>query len=367
MNTHTVCVVGASVDDAARFIACLDELRGRLDARWNLADHARADVLLVDAESVYGHMDWLKARGSGRRVVAWTSSPEGYDGELWLRRPLVSADLASLLDGLSAALAAEPATLPAKPAAPVKAAAPAARAETGAPAVPPPSKAPPAAAAPPPPAPAPAPAPAPTAADAPVPPSTPVAPPAVRLLDLLDLNPPNALSGRLRLEAEGLPTVYLDPHARTWHSTSSLKGLSGWCPRNLARGEAHVVGEAEFTAAVASLPGQPYARLSWLVHLLRGEGKLDAGFDGNARYKLVRWPQSEREFPKHFRIATVMLKHAATLDEIAEQCGASLNDISDFINAYHALGYIEVEASAQAADEVRRGGLFGRSKKSSSN
>jgi hypothetical protein len=360
LNTHTVCVVGASVDDAARFIACLDEVRGALNARWQLADHASADVLLVDAESVYGHMDWLKARGSGRRVVAWTASQEGYDAELWLRRPIVSAELSALLNRLGASLGGQPASAVATP---PKAGAPAPRAEAVAPAAIPAAPAPASAAAS---APAVASAPtsaaaAPTVAEPPLP--TPAPPPAVYLLDLLGPNPPVTLANRVCLEASGLPTLYLDSRARTWHSVSTLKGLSGWCQRPLERNEAHVVGEVEFAAAVANLPGQPYARLSWLVHLLRGEGKLDPGFDANARYKLVRWPQSEREFPKHFRIGTVMLKHAATLDEIAEQCGASLGEISDFINAYHALGYIEVEASAQAGDEARRGGLFGRSKK----
>ena len=60
---------------------------------------------------------------------------------------------------------------------------------------------------------------------------------------------------------------------------------------------------------------------------MRDDGRLRAGLDPHATYKLSRWPQSEREFPKHFRIATVMLKQAHLLDEIASESGAGVADV----------------------------------------
>jgi hypothetical protein len=315
----TLCVVGAEAGVSAHVESLLESQRSRLEARWRLAPHAEADLLLIDAESVYGHMDWLKAQGAGRLAVAMTNAPDVHDPERRLRKPVAATDLVALLNRLGADLAgAADAAVPAladlvEPAELIR---------------------------------------------------RPPAPPELRLADLLA--PVPALAGHLRLAADGLPALLLDPHARTWHSTATLKGLSGWCTRTLAPAEVRFVDEKEFPAAVAGLPGHAYARLQWLAHLLRGGGRLDPALDPAARYRLSRWPQSEREFPKHFRVATLMLKQAATVEEIAAQCGADAGDVADFVNAYHALGYVEVEDAAErTGDDARRGGLFGRAKKTS--
>jgi hypothetical protein len=63
------------------------------------------------------------------------------------------------------------------------------------------------------------------------------------------------------------------------------------------------------------------------------------GIDPNSLFKLNKWPQTEREFPKHFRIATVMMKGPAKLTDIAEQSGVPLAEVTDFVNASLATGY----------------------------
>ena len=157
----------------------------------------------------------------------------------------------------------------------------------------------------------------------------------------------------------------LDPEHRQWHATSTLKPLSGWCTRALAATDVTSVDDKDFTADIAAMTAHPYARLKWLTHLVCGEDRLDDSLDPNGRYKLARWPQSEREFPRHFRIATVMLKQLATLDEIAAQSGATIADVANFINAYQAIGYVECDAPERPQEEARRGGLFARMKKAS--
>jgi hypothetical protein len=360
---HTVCVVGAAADVAARVTALLDEQRTKLDARWRAADHAHAELLVIDADSVYGHMDWLKASSSGRLVAACTNSPEGYDTQYWLRHPIVAADLVALLNRAGAQIEGKPLT----PVAPVREATPEPKAA--------PARAPAAPVAATPAAPAPA-TPVRVVARPPTPVVAEPAPVAIqaastpaRGIQLLDLLEPNApLKGRLRLAADGLPTLLLEPNDRNWHSTSSgLKALTGWCTRSLNPEDVHHLDYKEFAAEVAAQPAQPYSRLQWLAHLVRGDGHLDADLDVNGRYKLSRWPQSEREFPKHFRIATVMLKQAATLGEIAEQGGATIGDVANFINAYHAVGFIEHDGAERAQESAGRGGLFGRMRKTSAN
>jgi hypothetical protein len=350
-KTHTIHIVGAPADVAARITALLDELRTRFEARWRIADYASAELLLIHTDSVYGHMDWLKAEGSSRLVAALTSTPDAYT--FGVSAPIVPAELIAMLNRVGAHLAGEP--LPTK--------APAAKAPAEASTAPVPAAATRAAEA------APAVAPAPIAA-------TPAPTPAIAqthahvvpdntsgasLLDLLNGKTP--MYGRLHLLASGLPELYIDTHDQTWHSAASLKGLTPWCTRAFGHGEVKVVGESDYSRQTATLASQPLARLRWLAHLVRSDGELEAGLDAKGRYKLSRWPQSEREFPKHFRIATVMLKQACTVDEIAAQGGASSADVANFINAYNALGYIEREDNSAAPSDSRGGGLFGRAKK----
>ncbi|MEO5627217.1 MAG: hypothetical protein ABIQ70_14515 [Dokdonella sp.] len=388
-KTHTVCVVGAPADVATRIYILLDDQRTHLEARWRQGDHASADLLVIDADSVYGHMDWLKATSSGRMIAAYTKSPESYESYFSLRQPVTPADLVSLLNRVGARLGGAPAAPVASSstAKTVDKAAPAPfrtsdeavakvaaiRAAAAAPAAPVVTPrvevAPPKVAA--------ASDTSPVAAAkietasvvAPHAPSAPqtssAAQRGIQLLDLLEPDP--VLKGRLRLSAEGLPTLLLDPRERTWHSASGLKALSDWSTRSLTANDVHYADDVEFAQEIVSMPGHPYSRLQWLAHLILGEGQLGPGLDVKARYKLSRWPQSEREFPRHFRIATMMLKQAGTLDEIADQGGATAEDVANFINAYHALGYIEVEGAERAPESANRGGLFGRMRKTSTN
>ena len=107
-------MAGAADDVIARVHAMLDDQRTRLEARWRPAHHGNADVLLIDAESVYGHMDWLRAQASGRLVVAMASSQESYDPDLWLRSPVQASDLVAVLNRIGTRLVgkATPAAAP---------------------------------------------------------------------------------------------------------------------------------------------------------------------------------------------------------------------------------------------------------------
>ena len=83
--------------------------------------------------------------------------------------------------------------------------------------------------------------------------------------------------------------------------------------------------------------------------------------DPNSLFKLNKWPQTEREYPKHFRIATVMMKGPSLVSEIAEASGVTQAEVADFINANLATGFAEVEREPEPVDPGKTGsGLFGR-------
>ena len=343
-TTRTIAITGATEQDAARIAALLERHRHKLSTSWESVEAAEADLLLVDIESMYGQMDWLRARSRGRLVVAYTSAAEPLEPEFSLRKPVVGGDLVALLNRISAGMhggrpeapapmqPANAATYEAPPVRELKNAKPA----NDASAVPP------------------------------VPAAPPVVTPPVPETLLVDelLGELDASEGPVRLISEGLPSIIIDPTRQRWYAGVSLKPLGGWSKHPLRRDQLIHLDADEFAAAIEILPAQPYSRLIWFARLARSEGNLDPGLPADARYRLTRWPQVEREFPKHFRIATAMMSGIGTIEEIAAQSKAGVCDVVDFINAYNALGYVECEATLPVTAPNDRSGLLERVRKS---
>lgn len=353
MSNHNICFAGLSRDEEAQVTATFQQANARLGNHWTLTPENAAGVLVIDMDSMYGQMSLMKAIGSGQVLVALTASGRA-ETDYALTRPVTVdalADLMSRIDGRApaepaAASAPEPAAAAPKAPAPV----PASERVTGpAPIV---VATPPIERAAAPVAPAAEPAPAPTPAPAPARPAEP------RLADLLR---PGALPGPVRLQLTGAPDLVLDPASQTYLGGPSLKPLLPYCAAVLRDTDLQPVTAADLQA-LATAPGgsQPFSRLAWLCALSSGNGALMPGFSPNDKYKLLKWPQTEREFPKHFRIATVMMKGPASLTEIAELSSTPLGEVIDYVNACLASGAAEPDAAAPTSVDSGKGGLLGR-------
>jgi hypothetical protein len=328
--TKRISLQGAGDDDIARLRELLNQSASELHSTWKFHAGADADLLVIDIDTVYGHMDWLRVHNSGMPVAVFTEHTQFADADLILHKPLTSENLVELLNRADPLIAdrheseysppSEPVATPRKPVAPAKPAVPAKPAAVA------------------PPAPTP-------------PPAPPAAPRDWRLADWLG---DGVWHASVRLRENGAPDLVLDPAAKTFYADGSLRALTPYCTRTITREQWQEVSPDDQHALQATGKAQPYARLLWLCHALGSSGQLAAGLDINAKYKLARWPQIEREFPKHFRIATVMLKQPAALADVAEQSGASLADVIDFTNAYNATGYIEIEGAAGSAEPAQR-------------
>ncbi|MGH8234582.1 MAG: hypothetical protein ACREPU_10380 [Rhodanobacteraceae bacterium] len=145
--------------------------------------------------------------------------------------------------------------------------------------------------------------------------------------------------------------LVVDPEQGVYHfESTSLKPLSAlleqpafaWTP---------IYSEA-LKAARAANPAQPLERLRWYAGLIATPGILSRKLSRAGRYKLSRWPETEREFAKHFRIAKEMLKNAATADEIVAASGMPYEDVVDYINASHAGGRLEATSVKQSSDDA---------------
>ena len=345
-----------------------------------LRDSAEADIVVVDMDSLYGPMSWMQLHNAGRKVIGYSASAR-CQSDYVLARPMQVDALALLLRQLSTEHGQAPATAAESTAVQVEPAhfTPAPIQQDQLPAEDPAITQPP-----------PAvldvetPSGAPTAPTAPVQAETPEDPAAEEPLvpapatvpDTAAPEPaapgqtgledprlagwlaPGRLTARRRYRLPDGGMLYLDPHKQTYHGPALLKPLEGAFAVPVSNADLELVEDAEWAAI--SDPAQPLSRLIWYGALLEGKGELLPQHDPGGRYRLNRWLQTEREYPKHFRIATAMMKGPATVQEIATAASVSPADAADFINACLATGVAEpVLPEPPAAPESARTGLFG--------
>jgi len=366
--------------------AAFSEANTRLGGQWQLVPEQEASHVVVDMDSMYGPMSWLRLHGAGKVVIGLTSAPRTQT-DFRLTRPFNTDSVADLLQQIApaAAPAQSPpraAPRPAEPAAPhgltpapapqdqlpeeqprlpgEEAAAPDQRASAAVAATLDTPLAPPVRAPEPPSAAPPAPsATAPLIPAVQAPPVAKAVPPRPRTLT--DWLAPGQLRGRVRLQRGGT-TLLIDIDQRQYYGPATLKPLTAHLEEAVETADFTPIDTAGWTREVAAL-GQPQSlsRLLWFGALLAGKGQLAPGFDATAQYRLLKWPQTEREFPKHFRIATAMMKAPATLTEIAAASGVTTAEVADFVNASLATGYAEqVREPGPEPESQKPSGLFGR-------
>ncbi len=345
---------------------------------WSLLGENDADYVVVDMDSMYGPMSWLRLHAAGKHVIGLTSAPRT-QADYRLPRPFDADALAVLLSELGGVVEEPAPPAPAPPPPP-----PAVAVEPPAPPAPTPT--------PPPPAPAPVPPPAVAAPQirAPAPPATP-APPPVAVAPPAPPAPqpqtppapppeadepapatgrntlfaqwlrPGALTGRARYQGGQGPALFIDFVRREYFGPTTLKPLAEYFVATVGLRDFEQLDDAGWQAGVAGLgAAQPLQRLQWYGGLLAGEGRMLPGFDPEGRFVLAKWPQTEREYPRHFRIATAMMKGPQTLAEIAAASGVPEADVVDFVNASLVTGFASQAGDTAAAAEARAGGLLDR-------
>lgn len=302
MHTYGLAMTGFEAPAAAQIKKTLHDLDAEA-LYWHASDENSADLVLVGADSTWGHMSWLKLTGAGRLAVACSASVAEAPRSLPL--PAQADALARLLRNVRSELGEQPRVThhaaPLLAEAVSDAARPVRPAEAGFPAAQPSATS----------------APAPTIADM-----------------IADAMPATALL----IEHQGM-RLLIDPQSDRWYGESALKPLAGLLARPSA--EARTPTADELTGA-QRIVGQPLARLRWFVAYTRNAGLLPRGANLDSRLHLARWPVIEREFPRHFRIATAMMRQPATLATIASQVGVAPDEVANFARACQALGVLEV-------------------------
>ncbi|MGH8183876.1 MAG: hypothetical protein ACREPH_09465 [Rhodanobacteraceae bacterium] len=157
-----------------------------------------------------------------------------------------------------------------------------------------------------------------------------------------------ATTARKLVGPDGAELV-IDPELHAYHfESTSLKPVLAILQQS-AKQWTPVYSEA-LNAARATHPAQPLERLLWFAGLVATPGILGRQLSRSERYKLTRWPETEREFPKHFRIAKEMVKEPATADQIAAASGMPYEEVVDYMNASHAAGRLAAASAEQVSD-----------------
>ncbi len=339
-NQSSVFFTGMGSEEAAQLAALFADVNRRLGKRWKLAENAdAAGLVVIDIDTLYGHMSWLRAQSQGQCVAALTSG-EDADADHLLRRPVGFDALLAILSGESAPRIAQH---PEEPEIPAPAPEPEPQPEPT-----------PVATAPQPSEPAPVPA-----RPTPQPPETRAAARPRKLFDYLTAA--DAPRGAAALSAPGVPALIVHFGRREYLGGGTIRPLLPHAQRAIEASEWKPLDDTRYDALKAQLGGvQPMSRLAWLAALGTNEGETPAGLAPETRFKLGKWPQIEREFPKHFRIATTMMKGFASASDIAANSGASLAEVNGFIAASLAAGHAEVEGLAESTAPAAQKSLLDR-------
>jgi hypothetical protein len=311
MEQHTIALAGMSNEQIDAFRTALKICAA---AGWTLVDGVQADLLVVDIDGPEQPFERLRAHlGQARRIAVFTDRADVPDHGLVLKKPLYSNKLKTLLDRVDEQmmractdLSAAAESRPERP--------------DGSPDI--------------------------TSGSAGAP-----APARAGTLAAGEGDDPDAgrstvgarllagdVPGPLRVEL-GSIELLLDPDNDSYHAAAATKPLRALLELPF---EAAQPLDAEAVEQMRGTPALPMIRLRWFAALCGMPGPSTAAVDPRAAYRLARWPQIEREFPQHFRIAKAMLKCAGTPQDIATAAGTAVEDVVAFIRAYGITGHVAV-------------------------
>ena len=156
--------------------------------------------------------------------------------------------------------------------------------------------------------------------------------------------------------------LYVDMINKTWHSSAPLKSLEHFFFGTINDGDFTPLSLGQWSTEVKALgAAQSLDRLQWLGALLDSSAISKYEQHPFDKYQLIKWPQIERDYPRHFRIAKMMMmKGPNTLHRIANMTGINADEVACFIHAYKQHGYIDIIPTQNNAEPVATVSLFQR-------
>jgi hypothetical protein len=361
VSSKTLAVVGMSEEEAAHLRLLLRSCARDLEHAWRWGDEGTADLLIVDVDSFGGQMARTRAKGAGVRCAVFSDRPVE-EADVLLRRPLQRANVVAVLNqvggsrsldvavdargadfytrDLGEATQQEPASIDAN-AQPQQGLDEMLRPQpvelrgTAGNITPPDG-------------------------DVARPAAAPPRQYATRASQLADTEPhglrawleDGLLNGPARISVGKAPPLMLDPRNRVAHASTGLHALQPYCHARWALCDWQPLTSAELNELRESTQSHSYARLIWLHVLVHSGGNLASHLDPGGSYRLKHWVEIDKDFNKHFRIASAMLQ-PVRLHEIASASEAPMAEVFDFVNACDAIGLVEWTPRPRRDDGVK--------------
>ncbi len=144
----------------------------------------------------------------------------------------------------------------------------------------------------------------------------------------------------VRISAEGLPNIVLDPKDRRFYSDSPLQELAAYLSLGQESVQRVAVVGAELQRVRNTQISHSFDELRWLFALAASNGRLDSKLDPGGRYAINQPFAAAAELRSHASITALMTTPIA-LNEVARASGARMEDVFDVVNAYAAIGRID--------------------------
>ena len=167
----------------------------------------------------------------------------------------------------------------------------------------------------------------------------------------------------VRLSANELPTVVLDPKARSAYSASPLQDLMPYATATAAQVDRSGIVGMELQRVRESQHAYSFDQLNWLFALAASRGRLNSKLDPGGSYAIVQPFAAAPELSAHARITAAMAM-PTPLHEVAHASGARMEEVFDILNAYAAVNRIQYipRQRLQGKSDNKSGlwGLFSR-------
>lgn len=149
-----------------------------------------------------------------------------------------------------------------------------------------------------------------------------------------------ALLSPVRISAEGLPAIVLDPKDRRYYSAGTLHELLPFVTADDKDVQRNSIAGTELQRARDSQIPHSFDELLWLAAVATSHGRLDSKLDPGGRYAISHPFAAAPELRSHARI-TALMTTPMPLHEVARASGARMEEVFDIVNAYAAIGRIE--------------------------
>lgn len=170
-----------------------------------------------------------------------------------------------------------------------------------------------------------------------------------------------AILSPVRISAEGLPDVVLDPKLRRFYTQGQLHELLPYADAGPDTVRHAAIAGSELARVRESRIPRSFDELNWLFALAASHGRLDPRLDPGGSYSIRNPFVAAPELRAHGRIAALMTT-SMPLHEVARASGARMEEVFDIVNAYHAIGRIDYTPRQRlqaAPQKSEKGGIFG--------